>query len=82
MELRSDGDIKIQTKDNTNTNFYVFKRAMEQCTNATSFTDFSAASSYNEGDCAENDDKLYYLEKDDGKSVQMMILMKMIGLKF
>ena len=27
------GDIKIQTKDNTNTNFYVFKRAMEQCSN-------------------------------------------------
>ena len=25
------GDINIQTKDNSNTNFYVFKRAMEQC---------------------------------------------------
>ena len=63
-----DGDIKIQTKDNTNTNFYVFKRSMEQCNNTTTFTDFSASSSYNEGDCAEYEDKLYYLEKDDGKS--------------
>ncbi|MDC0351544.1 hypothetical protein OAM58_01100 [Candidatus Pelagibacter sp.] len=62
------GDIKIQTKDNTNTNFYVFKRSMEQCNNSISFADFSAASSYNEGDCAEFEDKLYYLEKDDGKS--------------
>ena len=41
---------------------------MEQCSNSNSFTDFSAASSYTEGDCAEFDDKLYYLEKDDGKS--------------
>lgn len=65
------GDIKIQTKDNTNTNFYVFKRSMEQCNNSTSFADFSAASSYNEGDCAEFEDKLYYLEKDDGKSANV-----------
>ena len=62
------GDIKIQTKDNTNTNFYVFKRALEQCDNANSFTDFSASSSYDEGDCAEYQNKLYYLEKDDGKA--------------
>ena len=67
-QLGTDGDINIQTKDNTNTNFYVFKRAMEQCNNSTTFTDFSASSSYNEGDCVEYDDKLYYLEKDDGKS--------------
>ncbi|WP_440936877.1 LamG-like jellyroll fold domain-containing protein [Candidatus Pelagibacter sp.] len=62
------GDIKIQTKDNTNTNFYVFKRALEQCDNANSFTDFSASSSYDEGDCAKYQNKLYYLEKDDGKA--------------
>ena len=62
------GDINIQTKDNSNTNFYVFKRAMEQCENSTSFTEFSAATAYDEGDCAEFQDKLYYLEKDDGKS--------------
>ena len=62
------GDIKIQLKDNSNTNFYVFKRSMEQCNNTSSFTDFSASSSYNEGDCAEYEDKLYYLEKDDGKA--------------
>ena len=62
------GDIKIQVKDNTNTNFYVFKRAMEQCNNSNSFTDFSASSTYNEGDCAEFEDKLYYLENDSGKA--------------
>ena len=67
-QLGTDGDINIQTKDNNNTNFYVYKRAMEQCNNTTTFTDFSASSSYNEGDCVEYDDKLYYLEKDDGKS--------------
>ena len=65
------GDIKIQVKDNTNTNFYVFKRAMEQCNNSNSFTDFSASSTYNEGDCAEYEDKLYYLEKDEGKSTNV-----------
>ena len=65
------GDIKIQTKDNSNTNFYAFKRSMEQCDNTNSFTDFSASSSYDEGDCAEYEDKLYYLEKDDGKSANV-----------
>jgi len=63
-----DGDIKIQERDNSNTNFYVFKRSMEQCNNSNTFTDFNAASSYNEKDCVEYDDKLYYLEKDAGKS--------------
>ncbi|WP_440931171.1 LamG-like jellyroll fold domain-containing protein [Candidatus Pelagibacter sp.] len=62
------GDIKIQTSGNTNTNFYVFKRALEQCDNSNSFTDFSAATAYDEGDCAEYQGKLYYLEKDAGKS--------------
>ena len=62
------GDIKIQTSGNTNTNFYVFKRAMEQCDNSNSFTDFSASTAYDEGDCAEYQGKLYYLEKDAGKS--------------
>jgi len=62
------GDIKIQERDNSNTNFYVFKRSMEQCNNSNTFTDFNAASSYNEKDCVEYDDKLYYLEKDAGKS--------------
>ena len=60
--------LKFKLKDNSNTNFYVFKRSMEQCNNTSSFTDFSASSSYNEGDCAEFEDKLYYLEKDDGKA--------------
>ena len=63
-----DGDIKIQERDNSNTNFFVFKRSMEQCNNSNTFTDFNAASSYNEKDCVEYDDKLYYLEKDAGKS--------------
>jgi len=62
------GDIKIQDKDNSNTNFFVFKRSMEQCDNSNTFADFNAASSYDEGDCAEYEDKLYYLEKDDGKA--------------
>ena len=62
------GDIKIQDKDNSNTNFFVFKRSMEQCDNSNTFTDFNAVSSYDEGDCAEYEDKLYYLEKDDGKA--------------
>ncbi|MDC0416302.1 hypothetical protein OAM12_03470 [Candidatus Pelagibacter sp.] len=66
-----DGDIKIQTKDNTNTDFYVFKRSMEQCNNTTSFTDFSASTSYNHEDCAEFEDKLYYLENDDGKAANV-----------
>ena len=62
-----DGDIKIQTRDNSNTNFFVFKRAMEQCENSDSFTDFMASASYDEGDCANFDGKLYYLENDSGK---------------
>ena len=41
---------------------------MEQCDNSNTFTDFNASSSYDEGDCAEYEDKLYYLEKDDGKA--------------
>ena len=36
------GDIKIQDKDNSNTNFFVFKRSMEQCDNSNTFTDFNA----------------------------------------
>ena len=66
-----DGDIKIQSKDNTNTNFYVFKRAMEQCNNTNTFSDFVASSTYSEGDCAEFEDKLYYLENDSGKAANL-----------
>ena len=43
------------------------KEQWNNVNNSTSFTDFSASSSYDEGDCAEFQDKLYYLEKDDGK---------------
>ena len=63
-----DGDIKVQEKDNSNTNFFAFKRSMEQCNNSTTFSAFSESSSYNEGDCAEHDGKLWYLENDDGKA--------------
>ena len=63
-----DGDIKVQEKDNSNTNFFAFKRSMEQCNNSTTFSAFSESSSYNEGDCAEHDGKLWYLENDDGKT--------------
>ena len=66
-----DGDIKIQTRDNSNTNFYVFKRAMEQCENKGSFTDFMASETYVEGDCANFDGKLYYLENDSGKNANV-----------
>ncbi len=62
------GDIKIQTSAIENTNIPAFKIAMEQCNNLDDFTTFSASSSYSEGDCAEFEDKLYYLEKDTGKS--------------
>ena len=63
-----DGDIKIQTKNDENTNKVAFKRSMEQCTNSNTFTEFSNTSSYSEKDCVEFKDKLYYLEKDDGIS--------------
>ncbi|WP_440910182.1 LamG-like jellyroll fold domain-containing protein [Candidatus Pelagibacter sp.] len=58
-----DGDIKISTSNETNSDFYVFKRALEQCTNATTYGDFSVSSTYTEGQCAENDDKLWYAEE-------------------
>ena len=67
-----DGDIKIQTRDNSNTNFYVFKRAMEQCENSNSFTDFMASASYDERDCANYEGKLYYLENDSGKNLSLI----------
>ena len=63
-----DGDIKIQTKKDENTNKVAFKRSMEQCENSNTFTDFSNSSSYSEKDCVEFKGKLYYLEKDDGIS--------------
>ena len=63
-----DDDIKIQVKDTSNTNFFVFKRSMEQCSNTSTFTTFSASSTYSEGDCAEFENKLYYLENDSGKA--------------
>ena len=58
-----DGDIKISTSNETNSDFYVFKRALEQCTNATTYGDFSVSSTYTEGQCVENDDKLWYAEE-------------------
>ena len=44
---------------------------MEQCSDDTrnSFTDFDSTSSYDEGDCVEYGDKLWYLEKDTGYSI-------------
>ena len=62
------GEINIDNSGIDNTNIPVFKRAMEQCNNLDDFTTFSEASSYNEGDCAEFEDVLYYLENDLGKS--------------
>ena len=60
------GDIAIQETDITNTDFFVFKRSMEQCNNLTSFIEFNASTVYNEEDCVEFDDKLWMLEKDAG----------------
>ena len=48
------GEINIDNSGIDNTNIPVFKRAMEQCNNLDDFTTFSEASSYNEGDCAED----------------------------
>ena len=61
------GDINIQVTDNSNTDFYVYKRAMEQCDNTSTFEEFDVTDSYDEGECAEYLGKLYYLENDDGK---------------
>ena len=60
------GDIAIQETNITNTDFFVFKRSMEQCNNSTTFTEFNNATVYNEEDCAEFNDKLWMLEKDAG----------------
>ena len=62
------GDIKIQTSDNVNTNFFAYKRSMEQCDNATEFGDFDLSESYDEGDCVIRGGKTWILEKDDGHS--------------
>ena len=56
-------DIKISPKTETNSDFYVFKRALEQCTNNTNYGTFSTSSSYSEGECAEFDDKLWFAEE-------------------
>ena len=61
-----EGDIAIQETDITNTDFFAFKRSMEQCNNLTSFIEFSSTTAYNEEDCVELDDKLWMLEKDAG----------------
>ena len=60
------GDIAIQETNITNTDFFAFKRSMEQCNNSTTFTEFNSSTTYNEEDCAEFDDKLWMLEKDAG----------------
>lgn len=59
-------DIKIQTSDNTNTNFFAYKRSMEQCTNATSFTTFNTGTTYQEGQCAIQNGKTWIVENDNG----------------
>ena len=41
---------------------------MEQCNNLTILQILVPHLLTTEGDCAEFEDKLYYLEKDDGKS--------------
>ena len=56
-------DIKISPKTETNSDFYVFKRALEQCTNNTNYGTFSTSSTYTEGQCAEFDGKLWFAEK-------------------
>ena len=67
-------DIKISPITETNSDFYVFKRALEQCTNQTNYGTFSTSSSYTEGQCAEFDGKLWYAEEsisaDDFKEEQ------------
>ena len=62
------GDIKIPDSNNTNTGFDAFKRSMEQCNNASTYSDFSTASTYQEGDCVIFENKTYILEKDEGVS--------------
>ena len=52
------GDIKISNKNETNSGFYVFKRALEQCTNRTNYGTFSTSSSYTEEQCVEFDGAL------------------------
>ena len=37
------GDIKISNKNETNSGFYVFKRALEQCSNRTNYGTFSTS---------------------------------------
>ena len=65
-DIDVEGDIAIQETDITNTDFFAFKRSMEQCNNVTSFIEFSSTTAYNEEDCVELDDKLWMLEKDAG----------------
>ena len=57
------GDIKISNKNETNSGFYVFKRALEQCSNRTNYGTFSTSSSYTEEQCVEFDGKLWYAEE-------------------
>ena len=56
-------DIKISQSVDVNTNFYVFKRALEQCTNRLTYGDFSSTATYTEGQCVEYDDKLWFAEE-------------------
>ena len=62
------GDISIQETNITNTNFFAFKPSMEQCTNSKTFTDFDVSTAYSEEECAYINDKLWMLEKDEGKA--------------
>ena len=59
-------DIKIQTSDNVNTNFFAYKRSMEQCNNANSFANFSTTVTYSEGDCVISSGKTWIVENDSG----------------
>ena len=61
-------DIKIQTKDVDNSNFYAFKPSLEQCTNRSTHTAFSTTVNYTEGQCVTFNGKTYIAEKDDGIS--------------
>lgn len=59
-------DINIEEDTQQNTNFFVFKRSMEQCTNSTTFAAWDETASYSEGACAIVDGRTYMVEKDAG----------------
>ena len=65
-DLDVEGDITIQETNITNTDFFAFKRSMDQCNNSTTFIEYNESTAYDEGACVELDDKLLMLEKDAG----------------